>query len=62
MASEKDFSRWFGYATCSLRGCLYFFGGLKIGEYLKMAMKYNPSTNTWYNIADMNVARWNAGN
>lgn len=50
------------YAICSLNGCLYVMGGENpTGEYLKSAMRFCISTGTWDYIADMNVARSNAG-
>lgn len=52
------------YSTvCSLDGCLYEIGGMRRqdGAYLKSAMKFDLSTNTWSNIAEMKCARKNAG-
>lgn len=60
--SQRDFSRWYGYATCSLDDSLYLLGGIKKGDYLKSAVRFEPSTNSWFDIADMHVPRWNASN
>lgn len=52
------------YSTiCSLNGCLYEIGGMsrQDGSYLKTAMKFDLSTNTWNYIPCMKYARKNAG-
>lgn len=51
------------YSTiCSLDGCLYELGGMRPdGAYLKSAMKFNLSSQTWSEIAEMNIARKNSG-
>lgn len=36
-------------------------GGGTYSNAMKSALKFNPNTNTWIDIADMNVARLNAG-
>lgn len=47
---------------CALNGCMYAIGGKQFsGHYLTLVEKYDPSTDSWVEVAKLNYNRSNAG-
>lgn len=44
---------------CVFKGCIFAIGGLKCpNKYLNTVEKYDPNTNTWEEVANLNCSRW----
>lgn len=47
---------------CVLNSCMYAIGGTSYrGTYLSSVEKYDPSTDTWEKVTNLNYSRSNAG-